>query len=92
MIVTCETCGTHFDDADRLTFCPHFLIMPRDDLEQKKAGLALVGHDVCFAHEPSGPARRVQSVGWNGMVTLAGMTGEFAPHLFVIFEPASFER
>jgi hypothetical protein len=56
--------------------------MPVADLEQKKAGLALLERDICFAHQPDGPTHRVQSVGWNGMVTLTDMTGEFAPHLF----------
>lgn len=81
--VTCSKCGAEFDDADCSTICPHDLIMPADDLAQKKAGLALLERDICFAHEPNGPIRRVQAVSWNGMVTIAGMAGEFAPHLFV---------
>lgn len=84
MFIRCNACGTDYDDADRLTYCPHDLIMPAKDLEQKKAALALAGHPVCFAHQPQGPSHRIQSIGWNGMVTLADMTGEFAPHLFVI--------
>jgi hypothetical protein len=83
MMVSCEKCRTKFDDADRDTGCPHFLIMPRQDLEQKKAALALCERDICFAHEPNGPSHRIQSVSWNGMVTLHDMVGEFAPHLFV---------
>lgn len=51
--------------------------------------LELIGKDLCFAHEPNGPVRRVQAVGWNGMVTIAGMAGEFAPHLFVPAKTAS---
>lgn len=84
MKTTCPTCGKTFDDADRTTICPHGLIMPAEDLERKKAALELIGKDLCFAHEPNGPVRRVQAVGWNGMVTIAGMAGEFAPHLFVV--------
>lgn len=83
MIIQCARCGKTFDDADRTTICPHGLIMPAEDLERKKAGLELIGKDICFAHQPDGPAHRIQSVGWNGMVTIAGMAGEFAPHLFV---------
>lgn len=83
MIIKCEQCGVAFDDADRSTICPHAMIMPADDLAQKKAGIALIDRDICFAHQPNGPVRRVQSVGWNGMVTLRDMAGEFAPHLFV---------
>lgn len=83
MQTECPKCGASYDDADRSTVCPHALIMPADDLARKKAGLALLERDICFAHEPGGPIRRVQSVAWNGMITLHGMAGEFAPHLFV---------
>lgn len=86
MMTKCTDCGATYDDADRVTICPHDLIMPAADLEQKKLGLELIGRDICFAHEPNGPVRRVQSVGWNGMVTITGMAGEFAPHLFVVKE------
>ena len=89
MQTSCAKCGTEFDDADQNTICPHPLIMSADDLAQKKAGLALIGRAVCFAHQPDGPAHVVQAVGWNGMVTLGNMVGEFAPHLFVLAkEPA----
>jgi hypothetical protein len=84
MMVPCKTCSTIYDDADRSTICPHGLIMAADDLAQKKAGLALCERDICFAHQPDGPTHRIQSVNWNGMVTLHDMVGEFAPHLFVI--------
>ncbi len=83
MIIQCASCGKTFDDADRTTICPHGLIMPAEDLARKKAALELIGKDLHFAHEPGGPVRRVQAVGWNGMVTIADMAGEFAPHLFV---------
>jgi hypothetical protein len=83
MIRNCVTCRQDYDDAERLTFCPHDRFMSAEDLEQKKAGLALIGKHVCFAHQPTGPSHFVQSVGWNGMVTLGDMVGEFAPHLFI---------
>lgn len=86
MRVNCETCRLSYDDADRSTCCPHDLIMPFSDLQQKKAALALCERDLCFAHMPNGPTHRIQSVSWNGMVTLHDMVGEFAPHLFVISE------
>jgi hypothetical protein len=84
MIIACKDCGERFDDAERLTFCPHDRFMSAPDLEQKKAGIALIGKRVCFAHQPNGPAHSIQSVGWNGMVTLTDMAGEFAPHLFLV--------
>jgi hypothetical protein len=92
MMVHCEKCALAYDDADRMTFCPHDLIMPAADLAQKKAGLALLERDICFAHMPAGPVHRVQSVSWNGMVTLRDMAGEFAPHLFVQADGSSAEQ
>lgn len=89
MRVDCKTCGLSYDDADRNTICPHDLIMPIGDLNQKKAALALCARDICFAHMPDGPSHRVQSVSWNGMITLHDMVGEFAPHLFVVAKKAS---
>lgn len=83
MITTCIDCGATYDDADRMTFCPHALIMPAADLAQKKLGLALLEKDIAFAHQPDGPVYRVRALGWNGMVTIDGLPGEFAPHLFV---------
>ncbi len=53
-------------------------------VEQLQAGMALLGEDVRFAHEPDGPIHRVLAVNANGMVTLCDMSGEFAPHLFVM--------
>lgn len=84
MMVTCADCNLSYDDADRSTICPHDLIMPIDDLVQKKLALDLCEKDICFAHQPDGPMHRIQSVNWNGMVTLHDMVGQFAPHLFVV--------
>lgn len=86
MINKCDECGADFDDAKRLTLCPHDSLMSDADMAQKDAGQALIGKKVRFAHQPEGPAHAVQSVGWNGMVTLADMSGEFAPHIFVVGE------
>jgi hypothetical protein len=83
MMVACKKCSTLYDDADRTTICPHGLIMPPTDLVQKKLALELCDHDICFAHQPDGPTHRIQSINWNGMVTLHDMVGQFAPHLFV---------
>jgi hypothetical protein len=84
MIRTCESCQAVYDDAERYTYCPHDRFMSAEDLEQKKAGIALIGKQIHFAHQPGGPLYRVRSVGWNGMVTIDNMVGEFAPHLFVV--------
>ena len=82
MIRTCELCDRQFDDARQLTFCPHAKLMSDADMDQKILGLSLIGKTLTFNHEPDGPERRVSSVGWNGMVSINGMDGEFAPHLF----------
>jgi hypothetical protein len=69
--------------AARAVYLLYDRFMSADDLEQNKAGIALIGRDIYFAHQPGGPTHRVQSVGWNGMVTIDDMPGEFAPHLFI---------
>lgn len=79
----CSGCGQRYDDARCLTYCPHNPFMAPDDLERKDLGLNLLGKKVRFAHHDQGPYRRVVSVGWNGMVSLEGMTGEFGPHIFI---------
>ncbi len=85
MMVKCQECDKRYDDARRLTYCPHEPLMSDDDLAQKDAGMALIGKTIRFNHQrDTGPDMRVQSVGWNGMVTLVDMVGEFAPHLFVV--------
>lgn len=84
MRVDCPDCNLSYDDADRSTICPHELIMPIDDLVQKKLALDLCEKDICFAHQPDGPVHRIRSISWNGMVTLHDMVGEFAPHIFVV--------
>lgn len=86
MNVTCPDCGKRYDDADRLTLCPHELIMPAADLERKKAAIALMdgGTTVRFNHQQdSGPDFHIQAIDFFGMVTLRELSGTFAPHLFV---------
>lgn len=86
MRVKCEKCHAEFDDARCDTQCPHFRFLPDDLIKQKDLALSLFGEEVCFNHMLDGPRYRIQSVGWDGMVTLAGeeMTGQFAPHLFAV--------
>lgn len=84
MMSRCERCRRRYDDAECSTICPHKLIMPRYLLEQKELALTLLGREVTFNHTPNGPFRRVDSVGWDGMVTIEGFVGSFAPHLFTV--------
>ena len=54
--------------------------------EQRAAGFKLLGNLVRFAHQSGGPYYLVVSIDKNGMVEVLGMTGLFAPHLFVLVE------
>ena len=83
MITTCDDCGSAYDDARRLTYCPHDEFMSEDDLAQKDLAISLCQKPVRFRHQPDGLAHRIQAIGFTGMVTLVDMVGEFAPHLFV---------
>lgn len=86
MRLTCPDCRKRYDDARCSTICPHEQFMPDDLIAQKDLACSLIGKDVCFNHMMDGPRYCVQSIGWDGMVTLAGdeMVGEFAPHLFTV--------
>lgn len=86
MITTCLTCRVTYDDAEQFTICPHRLLLPVADMERKKEALALSGKRIRFAHMPEDAEVRITSICWNGMVTLEGFAGEFAPHLFVVVE------
>lgn len=89
MFVRCHDCGSDYDDAERWTFCPHEVLMSAEDFQQKDKGIDLLGKFVRFNHQPDGPIYSVQSCGWNGMITLDGLPGDFAPHLFT---PESADR
>lgn len=54
-------------------------------LEKRKAAGALVGKVVIWAHQgPEDKPMRVLSATYDGMVTVSGFTGHFAPHLFIV--------
>jgi hypothetical protein len=78
----CENCGKEYDDADCITTCPHALIMPRQDLDRKKQALSLMGKTVRFNHNTQ--ALHIEAITWNGYICIAGIPGEFAPHLFTV--------
>lgn len=84
MTVTCSDCRKRYDDAERFTFCPHERFMSEDMLARKVAGLALLGKRVTFNHMPDAEGWRVSSCGWDGSLSLEGLAGEFAPHLFLV--------
>jgi hypothetical protein len=85
MKVTCDTCQATFDDALCSTVCPHDGLMSTEDMQRKILALDLIGKAVRFRHQREiGPDLHVQSVSFNGYVTLAEGPGEYAPHLFVV--------
>lgn len=75
---TCEWCDGKYDDAKCTTICPHEQFIS-DELAKQK-GLAI---SLRFAHMQEGTTFRIQSIGHDGMVSLTGMVGSFAPRLFV---------
>lgn len=82
MTITCNDCQTTLDDAVQSTLCPHERFISPLAAAQKDAAYALIGKTVVFNHMPDGPGFRVTSINHIGMVTLDGLAGEFAPHLF----------
>lgn len=87
MKTVCYTCMRDFDDARRSTICPHDPIMSDEKMDQKDAGLSLIGKDVHFAHDVGGAVHHVTSCGFDGMVALNTLPGWFAPHLFTPVSP-----
>lgn len=85
MNVQCQKCHKKYDDAERWTICPHKLLMPMEHLKQKDLAISLLGKPVRFVHMPEeNETYCVQSVTWQGMVTIDKLSGEFAPELFVV--------
>lgn len=60
------------------------VVFPRTNREQMDLAFKLVGKDLRFNHIDGGTPLRIQTVNSAGMVTIAGMSGEFAPHLFKV--------
>ncbi len=86
--VQCPDCTHIYDDAERSTICPHGRFRSTEDQRQHDAAYALVGKDIRFADQPSGKVYRVQAIGHDGMVWLAGMAGKFKPSQFVVVPEA----
>lgn len=82
MTITCNDCQNILDDAFQTTICPHERFISPQAAEYKDAAYKLIGKTIVFNHMPEGPDFRVQSINHIGMVTLDGLAGEFAPHLF----------
>lgn len=77
----CELCGRSYDDAVSWTFCPHERFISKDAARRKDVACSLLGKDITWQHL-DGPIMRVESIEMDGMVTVTGYTGSFAPDLF----------
>lgn len=89
MTRTCETCKFTYDDAKSTTICPHEQFISDETAAQKDLAFSLLGKYVVFVEFPNDPGLppeglRVESVNWNGLVSLRGILGSFAPSLFVV--------
>lgn len=85
MITICSTCHLRYDDALCWTICPHERFISDEDAARKDLACSLFGKKLRFNHMASG-ALEVQAIDYKGMVTIKGMSGEFAPHLFKVVE------
>lgn len=85
----CQDCNQVYDDARASTICPHTELMPRHDMDRKIAAIELMdkaqGKYLRFRGQAEG-RYRLQAVSWDGMITVDGFSGEFAPHLFEVVE------
>jgi hypothetical protein len=86
MLTRCPDCRKHYDDAKQLNYCPHKELYSPEILKQKDQGIRLIGKRVHFRHQPPSESYRVVAMRWDGMLTLQGLSGEFAPHLFEVVE------
>ena len=90
MLAHCKECRVIYNDAYYSTICPHERFMTDEQFARKDAAIALMaaahGKRVVFNHMPEAEGYRLISIGWDGMVTIEGMAGEFAPHLFKVKE------
>jgi hypothetical protein len=85
----CHKCRARYDDAEQWTICPHDRLKSPEMQAQWEVGYKLLGHRIRFAHMPEGSGYDCIGLTFEGMVSIAGLPGEFAPHLFVIDEPFS---
>jgi hypothetical protein len=85
MTASCFLCGQDYDDARCSTLCPHREFLTAEEAKQKDLAVGLLRKRIRFAHLPPGAQdTRVTSISHDGMVTIEGLPGEFAPHLFVV--------
>lgn len=98
MIRTCDDCQAVYDDALRLTYCPHDKLMSDSDMDRKIIAIGLLNQSSGkrvkfvdgFEFHPDFPVQPdgylIQSMNWCGMISLEGIDGEFPPKLFEVIE------
>lgn len=86
MRVTCEVCHQSYDDAQRLTYCPHDMLMSMADLARKDLAISLMGKSIRLRHEPASKATKVVEINWQGMIIVDGVRGLFDPTMFVVMD------
>lgn len=90
---TCDDCGSAYDDARCTTICPHEPFLSVDQAERKDRANELLGRDLWFPERAgwrgdAAPPYRIQSIAWDGMVSLAGRPGSyFEPRMFLVKAP-----
>jgi hypothetical protein len=93
----CEQCGATYDDARCNTLCPHPQFLSHLAFLRKDRATRLAGKDLYVVAGPGRDGRlqpvsgnrryRIQAIGWDGMVTLAGETIERSPFLLTPVPP-----
>lgn len=93
MKTECSRCTRVFDEDRCSAICPHEKFLTAEEVYRKHIALSLRGKRLRFIHMPPGQMdTRVISVSYDGMVTIEGLLGLFAPHLFVeVPEPVGSE-
>lgn len=73
---TCDICFTCYDDATRLTVCPHERFISDEIARQKDLAFSLVGRRLRLNIADSIQPVCIQSIDHRGMVTLRTVDGE----------------
>jgi hypothetical protein len=80
---TCYSCRVSYDDITHSTAHPHQRFISDEAAAQKDLAFSLIGKKLVFTDRPKMEPFAIESIGAHGMVTIRGLTGEFAPSLFV---------
>jgi hypothetical protein len=89
MIVTCPACQHSYDDARCTMICPHEAFLTEAQAQRKDLAASMVGKNIAFADGGPQAPRRIQSIDWDGFITLAGGPAHhrYNPNIFKVIEP-----